>query len=113
MSSKVWRLPPFLSRNISLGFSREETVEKVKTFFDNNKDSLVNMRYKIRSQGQNFVYYPVHLAVIFKRGDILDVIYTHMEDKQFASSVLSLAVTHEDSSKEKDFSSLSCEDRSL
>ena len=68
-------------------------MEKVLDYFKSNRDSLCSLKYIVRSQGHRFHYYPVHLAVVFKRTEILDVLYQFMkEDGGFARQVLTLRV---------------------
>ena len=87
-------VPPFgRIINIGSGFSKEATVERVLDYFRSNRDSLCSVKYTVRSQGHRFHYYPVHLAVVFKRTEILDLLYHLMrEDGQFARQVLTLRV---------------------
>ena len=77
------------------GFSQEAIVEKVLDYFRSDRDSLCSLKYTVRSQGHKFHYYPVHLAVVFNREEILNVLYHHMKNKQdreFARQVLNLRV---------------------
>ena len=68
-------------------------MEKVLDYFRRNRDSLCSVKYTVRSQGHRFHYYPVHLAVVFKRTEILNVLYHHMtENGEFARQVLTLRV---------------------
>ena len=75
------------------GLSQEEIVEKVLEYFRSNRDSLCNIKYTVRSRGHNFIYHPLHLAIIFKRTEIVDVLCHHMkEDREFTRLVLNLRV---------------------
>ena len=75
------------------GFSQEAIVEKVLDYFRSNRDSLCSLKFTVSSQGHRFHYYPAHLAVVFKRTEILDVLCHHMEeDREFARQVLTLRV---------------------
>ena len=79
--------------NVLPGLNKEAIVEKVLDYFRSNRDSLCSVKYTVRSQGHRFHYYPVHLAVVFKRTEILDVLFHHMEDdREFARQVLTLRV---------------------
>ena len=83
--------------NVLPGLSKEAIVKKVLDYFESNRDSLCSLKYTVRSQGKDgpkgFHYSPVHLAVVFKRTEILDVLYKHIkENKEFARQVLTLRV---------------------
>ena len=53
-------------------------------------------------QGQDFYYYPVQLAVIFKREPLLKVVYKHMEQEDFARRVLNLKVERKENGEDPD-----------
>ena len=68
-------------------------MEKVLEYFRSNRDSLCSIKYTVRSRGHNFHYSSLHLAVIFKRNKIVDVLCDHMkEDREFTRLVLNLRV---------------------
>ena len=58
-------------------------------------------------QGQDFYYCRVQLAVIFKRETLLEVVYKHMEQEDFARRVLDLKVERKESDGEDPDNSLS------
>ena len=51
-------------------------------------------------QGQDFYYCRVQLAVIFKRETLLEVVYKHMEQEDFARRVLDLKVERKENDGE-------------
>ena len=62
------------------------------SLFQTERELLCSVKIEVPSQSHNITYYPIHLAVIFNRTEILDTVYHHMEDKCFASKVISLKV---------------------
>lgn len=100
------------------GFADPPIVEKVKMFFTNNESTLYSMQFVVNcevssiipqtetymfyrpTQGQDFYYYPVQLAVIFKRKTLLEVVYKHMEQEDFARRVLNLKVERKETEGE-------------
>ena len=91
----------------------QDTRRKVLSFFRSDRSKLCTVGSTVRSQGRAFLYYPVHLAVIFNRTEVLDLVYELMrEDKHFASKVLHLRVGGADKLEDSS-SSVTDKERSL